>query len=333
MFKVVLRSWHSAYGQVGWAAGKLHIPFSHAPYRYPVALAYLPFLYFVELGLFTFVIWYQFKFDFLSGRPLTERAQILWALFLGLALPALLLSSEPTQGINDLGRHAGLALRLVLIVWAAPMLANTRLQLRSGATPTRPGRWVIGITTACIAIGLCGQLWQVVLDRIYIPLVAHNVVDSQLLFLDHAPFLGIRNANQAVDDAIPSSALIQSNPEGFYQPIFTFYTSHRMAAGDGGCEAAFGGNIDLCKSIVIPPLHALFGGSSHMPLIEDAPLQLPPDPTQMTVANFRNVCSQMHLSALLATRRDLAWQYPNTWVWAQPTLYADDDVRVIACPT
>ena len=81
---------------------------------------------------------------------------MLWALFLGFALTALFLSSEPLQGINDLERHAGLALRVVLIAWAAPIFANVRLRLRAGDRPTVAGRWVIGLTTVMVFIGLGG---------------------------------------------------------------------------------------------------------------------------------------------------------------------------------
>ncbi len=332
MFKVVLRSWHTSFGIVGSTFCSLGHPLDHSPLRYVFPLIFLPVLYIFELGCFTCVLWYQAKLDFRGPRPPTERALLLWALFLGFALPALLLSSEPTQGINDLGRHAGLALRLVLILWAAPMFANTLQRLRSGCRPTPSGRWVVAFTTICFFIGLGGELWQISIDRLYLPLLAHHIVEDHLDFYRNAPFLQIRNANEALATAVPPDAIVQSNPAGVYQMLFTLYVDRQMAAGDTGCESAFGGNIDICKSQIVAPLQSLYGGTSG---ITPKPGDIPPpspDPSLMTVAAMNSTCRQLHLSALLAARTDLAWLIPGTWVWTQPTLYADDSVRVIPCP-
>jgi hypothetical protein len=237
------------------------------------------------------------------------------------------------QGTNDLGAHAGLALRLVLIVWAAPMMANAWRTLRSGCTLAPRGRWVVRLTLAAIIIGLGGQLWQITLDRIYLPLVAHGLVNSRL-FDKSDPFLAIRNASDAAAAAVPPDAILQSNPEGLWRTVFMLYTDRQMAAGNEGCEVAFGGSLQLCRTEVIPALHGIYGGSGlrYDFLSPMEKMEPPADPAQMSAANFAATCTKLHLSALLAARADPVWGVPGSWVWTEPALYADDSVRVIPCP-
>jgi hypothetical protein len=58
----------------------------------------------------------------------------------------------------------------------------------------------------------------------------------------------------------------------------------------------------------------------------------PADPANMTAARFAATCASLHLSVVLASKDDAAWGIPGTWVYTEPTLYADDATRVISCP-
>jgi hypothetical protein len=331
--KVVVQNWHFSYGVIGFYAKIWHLPFMYNPLRYIFPLMLLPSIYMVELSFYLFVICYQFRLDFRSGAQPTEEALLLWALFAGFAVPCFLLSSAPLQGTNDLGAHAGLALRLVLIVWAAPMMANVWRTLRSRCELTRNGRWVVKITYAAIIIGMGGQLWQITLDRIYLPLVAHGLVYSRL-FDPSDPFLAIRKASEAAAAAVPPDGILQSNPEGLWQTVFMLYTDRQMAAGNEGCEVAFGGSLQLCRTEVMTPLHEIYGGSGlrYDFLSPMEKMEPPADPAQMSAANFAATCTKLHLSALLAARADPVWGVPGSWVWTEPALYADNAVRVIPCP-
>jgi hypothetical protein len=334
MFKLVLSNWHAAYGTVGDFSHAHGLHLDRGPLRYILPLFVLPVYFLMELTFYVFVLWYQAVADFRSGKPISERSLLLWILFLGFALPGLFLSSEPVQGINDLERHCGLALRLVLITWAAPMFANTLLRLRSRAfKPTLAGRWIIGLTTVMMIIGLGGQLWQITMDRLYYPLVLHGKIASKVQFGAGAPFLQIRRASDFVAAHFPANAIVQDNQDGPFQSLFLLYGHQQFAAGDESCEAAFGGDINLCKQDVVKPLHKLFGGtidSRHYDPGETLPE--PPDPANMTPARFAETCRKLHLSVLMASKDDAAWGMPGTWVWREPALYADDATRVIACP-
>jgi hypothetical protein len=339
MFKLVLSNWHAAYGTIGdfSHAHGMHLDEGH--FRYILPFFLLPVYFVMELSFYVFVIAYQARADFRNGQSnagrgaVSARAMMLWALFAGFALPGLFLSSEPLQGINDLERHCGLAIRLVLIAWAAPMFANVRLRLRAGARPTLRGRWVIGLTTAMVAIGLGGEVWQVAGDRLYFPLILHGVVQSRVQFGRGAPFLQIRRASDVVAANFPAEAIEQANPEGPYQSIFLLYGKRPTAAGDESCEAAFGGNVDLCKAEVVKPLHALFGGTiDHRTYDPGEDLPLPPDPADMTPERFAETCARLHLAVVIASKDDAAWGIPGTWVYREPALYADDATRVIPCP-
>ena len=334
MFKLVLSNWHASYGAVGDFSHQhgLHLDQGHFRYFFPFFA--LPIYFLMELTFYVFVLWYQAKADFFGPKPPTERALMLWILFIGFALPGLFLSSEPVQGINDLERHCGLALRLVLITWAAPMFANVWLRLREHeAKPNPLGRLVLTLTAVMIVIGLGGQLWQITMDRLYYPLILKGKIESKVQFGRGAPFLQIRRANDAVAANFPANAIVQDNQDGAYQSLFLLYGNRQFAAGDEGCEAAFGGNLDVCKEQVVKPLHKLFGGMVHMRHYEpDETLPEPPDPANMTRAHFAATCENLHLSALMASTDDWAWHIPSSWVWTEPAIYADDATRVIPCP-
>ncbi len=353
MFKLVVSNWHASYGAIGDFYLHRGMHYEHNRFRYILPLFLMPAYFLMELSFYVFVIWYQALIDFKIRWPLRFRRGprdrtasaslstdadpghrfMLWALFLGFALTGLFISSEPLQGINDLERHAGLALRVVLIAWAAPIFANVRLRLRAGDRPTVAGRWVIGLTTAMVFIGLGGQLWQVVEDRIYFALIAHGTVESKVWFGRGAPFLQIRRANDVIDANFPADAILQANPEGHYQALFLLYGKRQTAAGDEGCESAFGGSVDLCKQQVVAPLHRLFGGTMVPPVLGPGDIAPEPaDPANMTAERFAETCRKLHLSVVVATKDDRAWAIPGTWVYTQPAIYADDATRVIPCP-
>jgi hypothetical protein len=134
---------------------------------------------------------------------------------------------------------------------------------------------------------------------------------------------------------VPPDGILQSNPEGLWQTVFMLYTDRQMAAGNEGCEVAFGGSLQLCRTEVITPLHGIYGGSGlrYDFLSPMEKMEPPADPAQMSAANFAATCAKLHLSALLAARADPVWGVPGSWVWTEPALYADDAVRVIPCPT
>jgi hypothetical protein len=334
MFKLVLSNWHMAYGIVGEFSHHHGLHLDEGRFRYLFPFFVLPFLFLMELSFYVFVIWYQAKADFRGAKSISERALMLWLLFLGFALPGLFLSSEPLQRINDLERHCGLALRLVLIAWAAPMFANGFLRLRDRSTALRPlGRVVLALTAVMVAIGLGGEVWQITMDRLYYPLILKGKIESRMGFGRGAPFLSIRRANEAVAANFPTDAIVQDNQDGPLLSLFLLYGNRQFAAGDEGCEAAFGGDLDICKQQIVKPLHELFGGITYVRHYDpDETPPEPPDPTNMTHNRFVETCRQLHLSALMPATGDWAWQIPGSWVWHEPTIYADDAVRVIPCP-
>jgi len=335
--KIVLRNWHNAYGLVSFGFSALHRDLHASKLRYVYCLPVLLVLYIMEFSFYLFVLWYQARADFSGAHAdfgskkhsASEHSLILWALFLGFALPALFLSSEPTQQVNDLGRHAGLALRFSLLLWAAPMFANTWHSWRNHRALTSRGRLVVRLTIIAIVLGIGAQIWQIALERIYLPLVAHRLINPRPPFVGGAPYADVRDAFAVIGTQLPAGAIIQSNPEGIYQSVFQLYQDRQMAAGDAGCESAFGGDYNLCKTAILPPLHGLFGGRGKNTY---GTRMTPFNPATMTDADFNAACQDLHLTALLAASEDPAWWFPQSWVWNEKLLYANSNVRVLACP-
>ncbi len=272
-----------------------------------------------DLGFFAFVLVDRIRLD--RARSLTPGERTVWAIFLGTAIPYLFLSSASIASPNDLGVDAGLLLRLTLQLWAVQYLYRRRNSLPR-------------LATACIVLGLSAQLFQVVWQRIYFPLVASQTLPKQLdvLTTDHLSerLYNIREAYQS----IPATAgSIQYNPISPMQPALTFYATHQIAAFDHGCGTGYGGNYALCQTI-LPSLVALYGntlaGFEKGKAGNDR--QDAAAPAVATAADARNVCRTLHLSVLIAESTDSIWSQPTSWVWTLPAIAANPTVRIIPCP-
>ena len=294
-----------------------------------------------EIGFFLFPLMIRIKRDLRRLRvgeifPPEQRA--LWACFLGICIPTLFLSSEPTQGINDLGRHAGLVVRFLLIVWSVP-LVDEFLQRRRQGKPIWPGHpMLLRLAVASLAIGVVTQAWQVVVDRTYLMMAQIDRFNPEMPFIRDTTFgeryFDMRRGFEAVAPVLPPDAIVQANPGSRFEPIVMLYANRVMAAGDNGCEAAFGGDPELCKPI-IRDLQKLYGGPADHQFVPYGPFltQFTPDfEDQTTVATFDQVCRDEKLSMVIAHDSDPAWSSPRSWVWQKP-LYATPRVRFLPCPS
>ena len=323
-----LRNSHNAHGILIFIFKHFQIPYHRSSFLFMDRAFVILVLSFMEYGFLAIVLYRQFRTDFHSSIPLSEKAAALWAGFLGAVLIGLIVTSEPTQGVNDLGRHSGLLARTFLVIWATPM-AFRYLQQRGSKKWTLLERRVLYFAGVMMALGLATQLWQVVMIRIYLPLVDAHLVTPRLPFVPAydlaAEYYDIRTANEALSRILPSGAIVQGNPKGKYESILDLYLTRQTAAGDFGCESAFGGDPEACQAIIYST-QRLFGGfRSH----QNA---MPLEPKNVTPEALDFVCRQQSLTALIATSADPVWYVRSSWVWALNPLYSNRSVRVVACP-
>lgn len=286
-------------------------------------------LFAIELGFFGFVLLWRAWCDLRQPRLLTTERRMQWVLFAALAFAALLLTSEPVIGVNDLGRHAGLALRFVAVLWATPLLLRGLKERRYWPLPKH--RLVMQVVYATVILGLLSQVWQAVVQRSYF-----WMVDRGSIRYPYAPFprfehygrryFEAREAFEAMDRKVPVGGRVQFNPGSTYWTLMTDYLERPVAAVDLDCNVGFGGDLARCHA-AMPEIRGLFGGGrpivGQMQTFEDA---------GVTPAAFDRVCAEHGLKAVIVTASDRVWVERSSWVWMRPAMFENASVRVVGCP-
>ncbi len=287
--------------------------------------------YLSETGFYLVAVAVQFWREFRSGRSTTPQAKVLWLLAGCVGFFFFAVTSAPVQIVNDLGVHAGLILRIVLMLWAAQVLAwyFAERHRRSWL----PWQWrVIRLATVLLVLGLVSSAWQIVVERSYTMLLDAHWVPAAPPF-PHARQLSriyndVHAAQARLGEILPEDAVIQSNPRGEYQTIFRLYQTRRQAAGDMSCEGAFGGDPALCRSFVLDLLK-LFG--TRPPMYLELP-SVKATAADMSEQAMAALCSRVGIEAMLVSSADPVWYQPHSWVWRGNLLYSNAHVRVLRCP-
>jgi hypothetical protein len=295
---------------------------------------------FFDLGFYLLVLIHRIRHDLLRRGRLTVGECALWALLLGAAIPCFFLTSTATSGPNDLGVDAGFLLRLGLQLWAVSWVWQLWMQRREPKPTVRR----IGVPFAALlfCLGLSAQLYQVLSERLYYAVIGSGRVHKQIdsFTQDHMAerMYNVRQAMLAFDALVPPSTpdteALQFNPIGPMLPAETIYSDHQLAAWDAGCGTSYGGDYKVCAPIYASLLQ-LFGntqagvdaGRAENDRQDGAALRVADD------ADFAAVCERLHVRAIVAESTDSIWAKPNSWVWTQKPMVANDTVRVMACPS
>ena len=293
-----------------------------------------------DLGFFWLVLFARVRRDFRTGSGrLTRGESALWAWVLGAAIPFLFLSSTVTSGPNDLGVDAGFLLRMALEVWAVAWVWPLWITRHKPKT----GRQRIVFATAALlfCLGLSAQLYQVLSERLYYVVIGSGAVHKQMDEFVQGTMAermyNLRDAMAQFDKLVPPSApdteVLQYNPVGPMHAGETIYTDHQVAAWDTGCGTSYGGDYKACAP-VYESLLFLFGntkaGVDNGRAGNDRQ-----DAAAASIANdadFRAVCRNLHLRAIVAESSDSIWSKPTSWVWHEPVMVANPTVRILACP-
>ncbi len=263
--------------------------------------------YAVEFGFFAVVLALAISRDLRDKRPLPSGRRMMWFIF-GVSLLAMSCLKSDATGVNDLGFRGILITQFVLLVLAAPVLSEAIGEKTSGIA------WARLCLLFTILLGAAGSVYQLASLRLYAPLVDAGRKARDESFLGAANFgernFHLRQGYRQLDHLLPSDARIQYNPIRDEVRVEDYYSPRQAAMGEYNCGTGFGGSVEDCHMAV-----ALFN---------------PARGTQLDDVDA--VCRRLHLSVLVATDVDPAWQQKDSWVWRRRTLVANPNMRAIACP-
>jgi hypothetical protein len=292
---------------------------------------------FFELGFFFFVLVDRFRHELLAswrGRLSMHPGQrALWAIFLGACFCALFISSAVTQSANDLGMHAGIVVRFVLLLWSVPYLERLWASRRSFVASDLTHQLVIATAFVCLALGFAGGLCGLAMNRLYFPLMEAHIFHppSEQLTADHlgSRLFAIQSAWQSLDRTLPANARTQFNPSGLMAPAMSFFSNRQIVAADGGCGTAFGGDFTRCLPVNLA-LHHLFGTQPFSTQVDGFD-RFPPSLSLASADDFAQVCHDLSLDAVLVDSTDPVWQQPHSWVWTLTPEITYPSLRVFSC--
>jgi len=289
-----------------------------AQFQTPFALAvghalFLPINYGLELGFFLAVL-------ILRQRQVTSRRVeastnelAAWTLVIASFVIGTFMRSS-TISTNDLGIRCFLPTQLILLLWAAVLLHDWWFHPSTLPPQLSPSPWVRRTLASLLLLGVLGTAYQVFMLRMF-PVLADRVGIRGSTWVDMDRKFGkrtyaLRSAYEALNDQLPSSAVLQSNPSKQYTILHMLYSGHDAAAGDGGCGTDFGGDPGLC-AVRVKKLAGLFAF---------------PDGS-----NLDATCHEYGIEALVVEDTDRVWRDRSSWVWSRRPAVANDYVRAFRC--
>jgi len=275
----------------------------------------LPFIYALEFGFFGVILvlyWRQRR-----GRgPLSRQTRMAWWMF-ALCLLAMTFLKSSTTGFNDLGWRGMLPVQFLLLVWAAPLLHQVFFAPAEAAEAGLGARWIRPVLLGTLALGLAGTVVQLVVLRVYAPVVERSGLHRWETFLGDGEFgprtYWMRQGFTRLNALTPSDATVQYNPVRNEVVISHLYSARQAAMGDAFCGNAFGGDAAKCRENF--PLFATAFNA----------------PDAVRGWDLDRFCDHFRVNVLVATETDPVWGDPLSWVWTRPVLVANPAMRAVSC--
>jgi len=177
-------------------------------------------------------------------------------------------------------------------------------------------------------IGLAGTLYQAVLLRVYLPAEETLGRPEVSGLAEHT--MALRRGFDAMRAHIPPDAVVQYNtaqPGEFFYLAEVMQVGRQAASAQPGCGVVFGGDAAACKGVEqgVSQLFALQATSLEKNLSQPAPV------AALSAKEAREICGQLGVKYLIATRWDQVWGDRHGWVWTLPAVVDTGDVRSVEC--
>ena len=269
----------------------------------PIANALsLPLNYFLELGFFfgAAVVWWKRRG---KGKPLTAAESATW-IMIAISVTICTFLRSSVIGNNDLGWRGFLIAQFALLLPAVDVFSDLRDSRR--------------FLAVLLVLGAAGSAYEIGINRLYAPLADRGVVP---LFWWLAPdrHAGERNyANREAGEWVTASTrptgIVQYSPHVAAQNTSAMlYAERPTVAADENCESTFGGDPEVCHSLVgiLSRAFPVAGG--------------------IAARDLNGVCQSLPIDFIAASDTDPAWADRQSWVWAQTPAFANSYVRIFRC--
>jgi hypothetical protein len=263
-----------------------------------LSLLALPLNYFLELGFFgvaAVVLMLRLRRES-PFRPNDLAAMTLAAV----SIVICTFVRSGVIGANDLGWRGFLPAQFVMLLWGANLLV-------------RQGERRSPIWAPLIVLGLLGTGYELLLLRSYFIWNDAGLTGPSFLSPDRqfgARALELRRAYETLDRILPSTAKLQSNPQGRYFDFYNgLYSGRQTVMDNRQCGAEFGGDPSNCPG-AYARVSAVFSGS--------------PDVDPETV---ETLCRELSIDAIVLTDLDRAWNF-GSWAWRITPAISEEHVRV-----
>ncbi len=276
---------------------------------------FLPINYAMELGFF-FAVGVQRQRQLTSGRIAASTNELAaWTLVLTSFLIGTFLRSGTIIN-NDLGWRCFLPAQLILLLWGATMVHDWWFH-RSSVPPQSTHRpWVRAVLATLLILGIVGTVYQVFMLRMFPVLIDRGAIRGEGWVDTDRQFgkrtFALRSAYAVLDAQLPSSAVLQSNPNSTDPILNMLYSGHDSAAGGEKCGTPFGGDPSLCAMRVqkLGGLFRLTDGSS-----------------------LDATCQEYGINAVVVEDLDGVWRKPSSWIWTRHPIVVNNYVRAFRCGT
>jgi hypothetical protein len=281
--------------------------------------------YMLELGFF-FVVFLVYLIPALRRRaPLTDAQRSL----LFLACVTVPITSFIRSGVlqtNDFAWRSALFVQFPLLLLGSDLLmswsaSDGKLPL-SESTAGLPGatpRWLRGVASFALIIGVLSTVCQALIFRFLIPISDMHTVSGpapEARNLSQKAYISAIGYAQ-LNAVIPRNAVVQYNPEDQGRDRMSMIVNllgidHQsvISSDSGSCGSDLGGDPTGCP-ILAAAIDALYNGAS--------------------ADQARAACHQWGIQYLVARVYDPVWKDRNGWVWTLKPVVADEDFRALDC--
>jgi hypothetical protein len=202
------------------------------------------------------------------------------------------------------------------------MFASWRAQKQETAAPkTRMRRLIY----ALLVFGVAGTLYQAVMLRAFLPIVAaqpasgfsqlpQDALEARRAFADlsRESYLNDVVSFNPVDATSNRGDVVP--PFQFYQRVLLMDSGRQILNAESDCAVEFGGDSQPCRDIQIATAR-LYASNA------------------LSARDAIDYCHRFGASYLVATHLDEAWKNQTSWVWTLPTVAAEPGIRILDCTT